>query len=221
MTEWTLPDALRRAVAQDLRPVRPLPSPARRTLAFVPVALLLLFGMPLAWGWRQNLQALGLGALWGASGVQALAGLLIVGLGLRESVPGRELSRRALVAIVAGAGLLVLGVTLFTDGAVPTRVNPGDGVRYAWECFYMAAVPGAVAVLVAAALAARALPGRPLVTGALCGLGAGLVGDAGVRLFCWVSTPAHVLVSHGGAIVGVTLVGIVAARQIEGILGRR
>lgn len=221
MTEWTLPDALRREVARDLRPVRPLPSPLRRTLAFAPVGLLVLFGLPLLWGYRQNLPAVSLGALWGASGVQALAGLAIVGLGLRESVPGRELSRRALAATVAGAGLLVLAVTLATDGAVPTHVNPAHAARDAWECFYMAVVPGAVAVVVAAVLAARALPGRPLVTGALCGLGAGLLVDAGVRLFCWISEPAHVLVSHGGAILGLTLLGVAAARQIEGILGRR
>lgn len=221
MSETTLPEALRQHVARDLRPVRPLASPARRTLGFVPVALLLLFGLPLAWGYRENLQGIAFGVLWGASGVQALAGLLIVGLGLRESVPGRELSPLALVATVAAAGLLVLGVTFFTDVLVPTHLSPELGLRYAWECFYMAVAPGLVAVLVAALLAARALPGRPAVTGALCGLGAGLLGDAGVRLFCWVSTPAHVLIAHGGAIVGLTLAGIVIAGRIEGILRRR
>ena len=64
-------------------------------------------------------------------------------------------------------------------------------------------------------LAARALPTRPALAGALYGLGAGLMADAGVRLFCWVSAPAHVLVAHGGAILCLAAAGALAATVIE------
>jgi hypothetical protein len=59
------------------------------------------------------------------------------------------------------------------------------------------------------------------VAGAVYGLGAGLMADAGVRLFCWVSAPAHVLVAHGGAILFLALAGALAATVVERIKARR
>ena len=88
-------------------------------------------------------------------------------------------------------------------------------LRFAWECFGVAALSGVPLVAAAGWLAARALPTRPALTGALYGLGAGLVSDAGVRLFCWVSDPGHVLVSHGGAIVTFMAAGAAAATLLD------
>jgi len=51
------------------------------------------------------------------------------------------------------------------------------------------------------------LPVRPALAGALYGLGCGLVADAGLRLYCEYTVPEHVLIAHGGAIVGAMLVG--------------
>ena len=215
MSDIRVPEDLRRAVARDLRPVRPLASPARRVLRFAPVGLLLFVSLPAFWGWRSNLHALGLGLAWGLSGLQAVVGLVIVGLGLRESIPGRELPRSALAVVAVGAGTLLTWATLETAAQVPTLEPPGLRWRFAWECFYMAAGPGAVAVVVAVCLVAGALPLRPAVAGAFCGLGAALMGDAGARLFCWVSSPAHVLLSHGGAILALTLFGAMAATTLE------
>ena len=42
---------------------------------------------------------------------------------------------------------------------------------------------------------------------------------AGVRLFCWVSEPAHVLVAHGGAMLLSTCGGALMAVLVEN--GRR
>jgi len=47
-------------------------------------------------------------------------------------------------------------------------------------------------------LAARAYPTRPVVAGALLGVGAGLMANAGWRLFRHFSEPAHVLSAHVG-----------------------
>jgi hypothetical protein len=83
------------------------------------------------------------------------------------------------------------------------------------------AAASSVPILAAAAwLAARALPTRPAVAGAVYGLGAGLMADAGVRLFCWVSAPAHVLVAHGGAILFLTAAGAGAAVVVEKVKRR-
>jgi hypothetical protein len=181
----------------------------------LPVGLGLLVGLPLLWGFRSNLEAVGLPLAWGPSLALVAAGLGVVALALREAVPGRNLSRGVLAATVGGVLALVLAVTLLTHVLVPTAVPPGADWRFAWECLGMAAGPGLLGVAAAAALASRALPSRPAVAGALYGMGAGLLADAGARLFCWVSTPAHVLLAHGGAIVILALVGAVTATLVD------
>ncbi|MFY9822329.1 MAG: NrsF family protein, partial [Thermoanaerobaculia bacterium] len=171
------------------------------------------------WGLRRNVSELGPAVAWGLSGLQALAGLLIVGAALREAVPGRELSARAVAATVGAALALFVGLTFLTERLVPAAVPPGVFVRYAWECFWMAAVSSVPVLAAAIWLAGRALPTRPALAGAIYGLGAGIVADAGVRLFCWVSSPAHVLLAHGGAILFLAAVGAVASTVIERIKG--
>jgi len=94
-------------------------------------------------------------------------------------------------------------------------VPPGAWVRFAWECWFMAGLSGAPVLVAAAGLAARALPARPWLAGAIYGLGAGLIADSGTRLFCWVSDPAHVLVAHGGSILFLAVLGGLAAAVIE------
>jgi hypothetical protein len=113
-----------------------------------------------------------------------------------------------------------VGVTLATDLIVPAPVPAGAGWRYLWECYGMALAPGLLAVAVAAWMALRAFPSRPQVAGALCGLGAGLMADSGARLFCWVSSPEHVLLSHGGVIGSLTLLGALGAACLESLRPR-
>jgi hypothetical protein len=215
MSDIGAPRELLQAVARDLRPVRPLAPPAKRALALVPVGLALLLGMPLLWGFRSNLGALGPSLAWGPSLALLTAGLGVVALALREAVPGRDLSHGVLVATVGGASALVLAVTALTSALVPTTLPPSLEWRYAWECLVMAAGPGLPGVAAAAWLASRALPTRPAVAGSLYGLGVGLMADAGARLFCWVSTPAHVLLAHGGAVALLALAGAALATTID------
>ncbi len=215
MSEERPSAALLQSVARDLRPVRPLPAPWWRALGLLPLGLLLLVGAPMVWGWRSNLSALGPGAAWGLSGLEALAGLLIVGAALREAVPGREFSSLAVGATAAAAAVVFVGITFFTAGVAPVLVPAGVWWRWAWECLGMAGVLSVPALAATAWLASRALPNRPAIAGALYGLGAGLMADAGVRLFCWVSTPSHVLVSHGLAVGALVLLGAAAATVIE------
>ena len=65
------------------------------------------------------------------------------------------------------------------------------------------------------------VPNRPALTGAICGLGVGIMADAGVRLFCWVTEPAHVLIAHGGAIVLLMALGAACATLVERVRARR
>jgi hypothetical protein len=210
-----VPARLLEAVRADLQPVRPLAAPWRRTLMLAPAGFLFALLSPLFWGLRQNFASLPPGLSWGLSSVQVLIGLVVVGAALREAVPGRTLSGRALGVVVGGAIALEVAITVYTAVRVPTVVPPGAWLRFAWECWFMAGLSGAPLLLAAAWLAARALPARPWLAGAIYGLGAGLIADSGTRLFCWVSEPAHVLVAHGGSILFLAVLGGLAAAVIE------
>jgi hypothetical protein len=221
MTDPNVPASLLRAVTRDLHPVRPLWSPARRALVLLPVGVALLVAIPAFWGWRVNLDVLGVGGAWGLSTLQAFAGLVIIGAALREAVPGRPLSAAAIAATTGAAALLFVAITVVTQHVAPVVMPRGVWLRYAWECFGVEAASGVPAVAAVAWLAARALPTRPFVAGSLYGLGAALLADAGMRLFCRVSTPSHVLFSHGAAILCLALGGAAAASATEALKARR
>jgi hypothetical protein len=215
------PPRLLGTVTGNLRPVRPYFPPLWRTLALLPVGIVLLVGIPIALGLRPNLPLLGRLGSWGLSTVQMLAGLGIVGLGLREAVPGRELSRRALLGLAAGAFALFVAVTLASAWLAPVPgYAPPVWVYQAIGCFRMAASWGLPAFAIAALLVMRAAPTRPLVAVAACGLGTGLMVDAGMRLWCGVSTVSHVLVGHGAVIVVLVAVGALAGLALDRVRGR-
>jgi hypothetical protein len=160
---------------------------------------------------RDDMRAIGFVRAWGFSAGQAIAGLVIVAAALRESIPGRGLSRPAL-AWTIGGGLAIPLVLLFCTAASFDVGSPaGEALAEGASCFRISALAAVPALLVAALLAARAFPVRPAVAGTLYGLGCGLVADAGLRLFCNYSAPLHVLLAHGGAVVTVTLAGAVMA----------
>lgn len=215
MAERHVPGELLRAVERDLRPVRPLASPAWRAFALIPFGVLLVIAIPAFWGLRANVTTLGAVGTWGLSGIQALAGLLIVGAALREAIPGRTLSAAAVGTTIAAGIAIVVGVTLMTYAIAPTVVPDAARVRWLWECVGMAVMSGVPALAMVAWLVSRALPTRPAIAGAIYGLGAGVMADAGVRLFCWVSAPMHVLVSHGGAILLFVIAGAFASTFVE------
>jgi hypothetical protein len=70
------------------------------------------------------------------------------------------------------------------------------------------------ALALAAWLVGRAYPLRPLVAGALYGAGAGLLADAGWRLFCHFSDPAHVFAAHTLAVCVTSAAGALLSRQL-------
>jgi hypothetical protein len=218
VAERVPPDLLSR-IRADVGPVRPLAPPWRRALWLAPLGAGLVLAVPVVWGRRADMGLLGGGVGWLLSGLQALAGLWVLGAALREAVPGRSLSRRALAATACGALGLLLGVTVVTALASPHPVPPGVFLRFAWECYGIAALSGLPLLAAAGWLVSRALPTRPALTGALYGLGAGLVSDAGMRLFCWVSDPLHVLVSHGGAVLTFMALGAAAAAALDRVRG--
>ena len=97
---------LREAIASDLAPARPLLPPATRALLLAPLALATVLAIPSLNFYRPDLADAGVLRIWSLSIAEAAAGLFIVGLALRESIPGRSLSAAASWAALAG-GLAV------------------------------------------------------------------------------------------------------------------
>jgi hypothetical protein len=203
---------LRDRIARDLKPVKPLRPPWVRALALVPLAAAIVFAVPALQFFRSDMSAIGAVRAWGFSFAQALAGIFIIAAALRESVPGRALSRGAVAWIIAG-GLLMPG-TLLVLTATSFEIGPAPGRAFAegFGCFRTSAGAAVPALVVAALLAARAFPLRPGTAGALYGLGCGLIADAGLRLYCEYTAPPHVLFAHGGAILGAMFAGGLIAR---------
>jgi hypothetical protein len=200
---------LRAAVAKDLRPVRPLWPPSRRALALLPLAIAIVVGIPVAHFFRTDLETLGFFRAWGLSMLESLAGLTIVALGLRESVPGRGLRIRALLlAAVIGLALPLVIYRVTTD---TFTVGPKSWSewRFGMACFRTSVLAAVPVLLASAFLTKRAFPMRPIAAGILWGLGCGLIADAGLRLYCEFTTVPHMVLEHFGAVVVSMLLGVV------------
>ena len=205
------PADLRTAVARDLKPVKPLRSPLVRALALAPLAAAIVFAVPALHFFRSDIGALGFVRGWGFSYAQAVGGIVIVAAALRESVPGRALSRTALAWTIAG-GLVIPAVVLaLTTSTFDIGPAPGRALVEGVGCFRASAGASLPALIVAALLAARAFPLRPGIAGAVYGLGCGLIADAGLRLYCEYSAPQHLVFAHGGAILGAMFAGMLVA----------
>jgi hypothetical protein len=202
---------LREKIARDLTSVKPLRPPLLRALALVPLAAAIVFAVPALHFFRSDMMALGFVRGWGYSFAQAFAGIVIVAAALRESIPGRPLSRTALVWTLA-LGMMIPAVTLvLTASSFDLGPEPGRDLMEGIGCFRASTSAAIPALIVAAILAARAFPLRPGIAGALYGLGCGLIADAGLRLFCDYTAPAHVVFAHGGAILGAMFAGVLFA----------
>jgi hypothetical protein len=205
-------DTLRSRIAADLSPVRPIASPLQRTLAVVPFALLLLTAAPLVFSFR-DLTPLGFAWSWGASVVQMMAGLAVIAMALQQAIPGREWSARALATAVISVVVLFTVVTLESWAASPVGLSRGWWTIGA-ICAVSSAISALPVVVVAGVLVLRAYPLHPVATGAIAGFGAGLIADAGWRLFCHYSEPGHVLTAHFGGVLLAAAIGAMLMRVL-------
>jgi len=216
MTHTQVPAELLSAVKRDLQPIQPLASPSRRALVLLPIGLMLVAGMPAFWHWQAHVK-LAPWTWWGASALEMVLSLIILAAAFREAVPGRELSGRKLSTLIVMA---CAGFVIFNSGAqLPPPTSPHDWMHWVWECIYMTISFSIPALVTPAWFVARALPNRPALAGALCGLGVGIMADAGLRLFCW-DGGTHLIAAHGGAIVLLVALGAMCATLVERIKGR-
>jgi hypothetical protein len=210
----TLPSDLRARVAADYTAVRPLPSPLLRALAVTPFAILALLAAPAYFDVRADATALGWLLTWGASLLQVTAGFTLIAAALRESVPGRSWTPAQLALWIIAPLLLVVVVT-FASAAVSALPLGRGWWRVGLVCLGGSAAMALPIVALANVLAVRAYPTRPAVAGLLAGLGAGLMADAGWRIFCHYGEPAHVLSAHLGGVMLAAAAGAVLALTLR------
>ena len=214
------PAELRARLAADYQPVRALRSPWMRALWILPLAIVALFAAPMAFNVRPDAPELGWLGVWGLSIAQSVMGFIVVGAALRESIPGRDWSGRAIALWLAIPIVIVMAVTLASWEASPVFLR-AEWWLVGGLCFAGSAATALPVVAFASILAARAYPTRPGVAGALLGLGAGLMADAGWRIFCHFSEPAHVLSAHLAAIVMSTMIGALVAVRVCRLRGEK
>jgi hypothetical protein len=199
-------------IFEDLAPVRRLAPPWKRAVPVAALGLLIAAAVYLKLGVRHDAPLLGGAVLWGLSALQMCYAALLIAAALRTAVPGRSPARRGAVRLLLAGGVGVLAITWLTWFAHASRVPAGLQHHYWAVCLRTPIVIGLPTLLATLALAFRAYPTRPLLTGALAGLGAGLASDGSWRTFCEVSDPVHVLTTHTASVVVLTVVGIAIAQ---------
>jgi hypothetical protein len=215
----TVPAALRARLAADYAPIHPLPPPRLRVLAVVPFALVSLFAAQAFFQMRVDAPRLGWSGTWGISAAQVLIGLVVIVAALREAVPGRGWTPLGAALWLTVPLMFVVGVTLASWDLSPVQLR-SQWLLVSGMCLVGSAASALPVAVLAGILAARAYATRPRVAGALAGLGAGLMADAGWRLFCHFSEPAHVLAAHLGGVLVSTLIGAALVRRLSAA-GRR
>lgn len=206
-----LPEDLRARVTTDLRPVRPLLPPWQRALLLVPAALLVWAVAPAAFGVRGDLGAIGPALAWGGSLIQLAVAALIIAGALREAVPGEQLPRPYASLLLASGFVVTVLLAFATNAVSPEPVPRAETWFDWWYCWEGAVRAGAPLVLLLGVFLARGLAMRPALAGALSGMGAGTAVDGGWRLSCNYSNPTHVVLSHGGAVLALTVAGVAIA----------
>jgi hypothetical protein len=215
------PEALLRAVAQDLKPVKPSRRPLRLAVETAPFALVVSSLVLLAIGIRGDSGIIGPLMTWGASAAQFALAIVLIWIAAHESTPAGRLPKGIVYAASIAALFLVVAITLSTFWISPAgstlRVGPPVKVPL-WVmdlvCGVGSTIAGGILVLLFSWMFRNALAIRPTVAGALYGAAAGVAINAGWRIACPFPTIRHALGAHGIAILATVLLGALIGRYI-------
>lgn len=191
-------------LTERLEPVRPLPSPGRRALAWAAGALAYLAALVLISSPREDLALRMSDTRFLIEQLAALAtGVGAAGVAFASTIPG---FRRDVFWLPVGA--VVLWLAAVAVGAAQDARLVGQAsvwLEADWRCVATillgAAVPGAVI----ARMVRRGVALTPHLTAGLSMLAAAALGNLGVCLFHPHSSNLTVLVWHSGTVIGLTL----------------
>ncbi len=196
-----IPSGLREAIEEDHRAVRPLhPAWMRAMVAAAILAVVLVFALANA-SLRADIDKLPMWLSWGCSAFQLVLGVFLLGLALREAIPGNGIplgTVRLAAATALGVQILVgIATSIFS----PAIVMPGSGMAPGIGCLKHEAMMALPTFAVTLLLIFRALPLRAPTAGLLGGAGATVASDGVIHLLCPMANLSHVLVWHTGAVI--------------------
>lgn len=218
MNTNSIPETLRQAISEDLQPVHPLPPVWMRTLTAVAIAaaglavVLVTFKLTL----RPDMGQIPMWLSWGCTTLQLVAGVVLIGMALREAIPGSGVPSGT-VGLAVGTGIVMqvlVGIATWMHSPGMPYVE-GHGLVTGIGCATHDLALGLPALVVTLWLVFRALPLRPSVAGLLGGTGAAITADAVNHMICPMSDLRHVLVWHTGVIFGLILIGWVTGKVWE------
>lgn len=201
MSTDSIPGRLRQALDDDHAAVRPLhPVWMRVVVASAITAAVLAFVLANA-SLRTDIDLLPMWLSWGCSALQAVFGLTLVGLALREGVPGAGAPAGAVRLAAATALALQIAVGVATSIYSPAIPIPGNAISPGVGCLKHEAMMALPTFVLTLWLLLRALPLRAPTAGLVGGAGATVAADAAIHLLCPMANLSHVLVWHTGAVL--------------------
>jgi hypothetical protein len=206
-------ERVRDEISRNLEPVTPLRPAWMSALVAVPAALFLLSLVLVVYGLRSDAATIGGWALWGPASLMVGAAYAVLMLALVQRAPESTVSRMWWAALP----LLAIGMQLV--GSYWTLAYSAPQATVSWQteamCFGRITALGVPPVILVLWLLSRGLPLRPKVAGLLAGIGGGLVSEGVYRLSCGMSSPAHIVPWHTGAILVMGLFGLIAGMWWE------
>jgi hypothetical protein len=197
----SVPNGLREAVARDLAAVRPIHPAWMRTVVSVAVlAVVLAFTLASA-SLRSDIDQLPMWLSWGCSALQITLGVLLIGMALREAVPGAALPIGSIRWVAVTAVVVQVMVGIATAVYSPAIAVSGSSMATGVGCLSHESVVVLPTFAITLWLVFRALPLRAPVAGLLGGAGASVASDGVLHLICPMSDLRHVLVWHTGAVI--------------------
>jgi hypothetical protein len=207
-------------------PVRPLPSPWRRTAGWLTVAIPYVALVVIVVSPRTDLVARILELRFALEQLAALAtGITAAVAAFATIIPGYDRKVLLLPAFPAVVWLVSLG-----EGCVQEWLRFGpDGMplQLDWFCFPAIVLVGAIPAIAMAVMLRRGAPLTPHATTALGGLAAAGLGNFGLRLFHPQDASLMVLVWQVGTVIALSALSgwagrhLLNWRSILGTAGRR
>lgn len=208
-------ERLRSSIRSDMVSVQPLRPPWQRAQVALALGLILLLLVWLTAGLRQDATRLGPVGLWGFTLAQLAAGYGLFAAALTTVVPGAARPQSLLAAATAAGLLTHLALAGLTYSWSPVRPIPDLEWHLRAVCFSVTTALGLAPLAVGLLLANKGLLMRPALLGFLCGSASGLIAEAAWRTHCAYSSPGHVLTSHTGGILALSIAGSLLASAID------